>query len=64
MEDYTYEVTDEQIKEMLFCNACKYNDGVVCVKNERKPGQCNFCGWNPVVTNRRRRIIRKEFSKN
>lgn len=60
----TYEITEEQVQAMLFANACPNNVGVVCVKNERKPGQCKRCGWNPLVTNQRKRRIRKEFSKN
>lgn len=59
-EEYCYEVTDEQIQKMLFANCCKYNEGVSCPKESRKPRQCSLCGWNPTEAKRRIKRIRKE----
>ena len=61
MEEDFY-IDGDDIQDFLFVNVCSYNEGVSCVKKDRTPYQCEKCGWNPKVANRRKRKTRKEFS--
>lgn len=50
-------VTQEEIDALTFQNACNFTVGVVCFNKTR----CEKCGWNPRVSRRRIRKIRKEL---
>ena len=58
-EPVVFHVTQEEIDASKFENCCKCNIGVVCF--DRHEYNCNKCGWNPVVSRRRIRKIRKEL---
>lgn len=43
-------------------DTCKYHlekGGVACEAVSRKPGECERCGWNPLVSRRRLWRMRK-----
>lgn len=40
---------DNQPAVEVYINACRFNDGVVCLDQEH----CNKCGWNPWIAQQR-----------
>ena len=50
----------QEEKKRLLENGCKYCPEAVECPNDKKRN-CQMCGWNPAVANRRKKLIRKEL---
>lgn len=58
-EPVVFYVTQEEIEKAKFDNPCRYNVEIACL--DRDEYNCAKCGWNPIVSRRRIRKIRKEL---
>ena len=51
---------DDIVGEYIPVNStpnCKYNIFVECDANNRLPNECKMCGWNPAVSERRKKCV-------
>lgn len=60
-EDGEYYAIPVNVVGVAFKDCCMHNMNISCPKNDRKPGACNKCGWNPAVAIRRMQKTRKEL---